>query len=135
MISLERELMFAKLATLLGGVTLLLSGIGLYGLLAYAVTRRTAEIGVRMALGAEKGQVRWMILRQSFVLVAVGLALGVPGAAYASRFVESLLFGLTAANPRVLVVASLVMVGGWMRGRLRPGASCVAHRSPDGAAR
>ena len=109
-ISLERELMLAKLATLLGGVTLLLSGIGLYGLLAYAVTRRTPEIGVRMALGAEKGQVRWMILRQSFLLVAIGLALGIPGAAYSSRFVESLLFGLTAADPKVLIVASVVMV-------------------------
>ncbi len=110
LISLERELMFAKLATVLGAVTLLLSGIGLYGLMAYAVTRRTAEIGVRMALGAEKGQVRWMILRQSFLLIAVGLALGIPGARYSSRFVESLLFGLTAADPTVLVVAALVML-------------------------
>ena len=108
--SLERERLFARLATLLGAVTLLLSGIGLYGLLAYAVTRRTPEIGVRMALGAEKGQVRWLILRQSFALVAAGLLLGVPGAAFSSKFVESLLFGLTAADPRVLMASSLVMI-------------------------
>jgi predicted permease len=108
--SLERERLFAQLAILLGTVTLVLSGIGLYGLLAYAVTRRTPEIGVRMALGAERGQVRWMILRQSLVLVAAGLALGIPGAAAASSLVESLLFGLNGKDPKVLVCASLIML-------------------------
>ena len=107
--SLEQERLFAKLALLLGSVTLALSGIGLYGLLAYAVTRRTPEIGVRMALGAERGQVRWMILRQSLVLVGVGLLLGIPAAIWSSRLIESLLFGLSARDPKVFATAAAVM--------------------------
>jgi predicted permease len=108
--SLEQERLFANLATLLGTATLVLCGIGLYGLLAYAVTRRTAEIGVRIALGAERWQVRWMILRQSFLLVAAGLALGIPGSVASGSWIESLLFGLSPSDPRAIAAAALVMV-------------------------
>jgi predicted permease len=108
--SLRRERLFATLAMLLGSVTLLLAAIGLYGLLAYAVARRTPEIGVRMALGAGRGTVRWMILRQSLALVITGLALGVPLAIAGSRFVESMLFGLTPTNPLAIAVAATVML-------------------------
>jgi predicted permease len=108
--SLEQERLFAQLAVLLGSVTLTLSGIGLYGLLAYAVTRRTPEIGVRMALGAERAQVRWMVLSQSLALVATGLVLGIPAAAVSSRLVESLLFDLSPRHPLVFTAASVVMV-------------------------
>ena len=108
--SLAQERLFAKLAVLLGAVTLALSGIGLYGLLAYAVTRRTPEIGVRIALGAERRQVRWMIMRQSVILVVCGLALGIPGAAASARFVESLLFGLSPYDPRAIAAAALIML-------------------------
>ena len=108
--SLEQERLFAQLAVLLGAVTVALSGIGLYGLLAYAVTRRTPEIGVRMALGAERGQVRWMVMRQSLLLVAIGLVLGIPAAALSSKVVESVLFGLSPRDPVVFTAASMVMV-------------------------
>lgn len=108
--SLAQERLFANLAILLGAVTLALSGIGLYGLLAYAVTRRTPEIGVRIALGAGRREVRWMILRQSLVLVGLGLALGIPAAAAAARFVDSLLFGLSPCDPRALAAAALLMI-------------------------
>jgi predicted permease len=108
--SLARERLFANLALLLGAVTLALSGIGLYGLLAYAVTRRTPEIGVRIALGAETSQVRWMILRQSLVLVVAGLALGVPAAYASAGFVESLLFGLSPYDPRALAAGIAIML-------------------------
>jgi predicted permease len=107
--SLTEERLFAGLATLLGAVTLLLSGIGVYGLLAYAVTRRTQEIGVRMALGAARGSVRWMILRQSLVLAGIGLGLGIPAAMYGTRVVESMLFGLTPRDPVTIAAAALVM--------------------------
>jgi hypothetical protein len=108
--SVQRELLFAKLAAALGGVTLALSAIGLYGLLAYAVTRRTQEIGLRMALGAERATVRWMILRQSLMLVLAGLALGIPGALAGNRLIESMLFGLTPADPGAIAAATGVML-------------------------
>ena len=110
LLSLEQERLFAQLAILLGSVTLALSGIGLYGLLAYAVTRRTPEIGVRMALGAERREVRWMMLRQSLTLIAIGLLVGIPSAAASSRLVESLLFNLHPRDPFVLSAASVVML-------------------------
>ena len=78
-LSLQRERLFAPAWTLLGGVALLLAMIGLYGLLAYSVTRRTPELGLRMALGADRSSVRWMVLKQSLVLVATGLLIGIPG--------------------------------------------------------
>ena len=79
-LSLRRERLFAQLATLLGGVTLLLATVGLYGLLAYSVTRRMPELGLRMALGASRGTVRWMVMKQSLVLVGAGLVIGIPAA-------------------------------------------------------
>ena len=108
--SLRRERLLARLALILGGVALALSAIGLYGLLAYAVTRRTPEIGVRIALGAERGTVRWMVLRQSLVLVSAGLAIGIPAAAASARFLESMLFELQPREPRVFAAAALVMM-------------------------
>jgi macrolide transport system ATP-binding/permease protein len=108
--SLARETLFAKLALLLGGITLALAGIGLYGVLAYSVTRRTAEIGVRMALGALSGQVRWMVIRQSLVLVGIGIVLGIPAARMTSSYLESLLFGLSPYDPRALGIAAIVLL-------------------------
>jgi predicted permease len=108
--SLAQERLFANLAVLLGLVTLALSGIGLYGLLAYAVTRRTPEIGMRIALGAERHQVRWMMLRQSLVLVIAGLALGVPGALASSSIISTMLVGLSPRDPRAIAAAAIVML-------------------------
>ena len=108
--SLRRERLFARLATLLGAVTLLLSGIGLYALLAYAVTRRTQEIGVRMALGAERSSVRWMIVKQSLVLVGLGLLLGIPAALMGTKLVESMLFELTPRDPATIAGAAAAMI-------------------------
>ena len=105
-LSLRRERLFAQLATLLGGVTMLLATIGLYGLLAYRVNRRTSEIGLRMALGAGRPVVRWMILKQSLVLVGVGLALGIPAALGGNHFVESLLFEVSPTNPLAIGAAA-----------------------------
>jgi predicted permease len=108
--SLERERLFAQLSSLLGAAALLLSAIGLYGLLAYAVSRRTAEIGVRMALGAERTAVGWMIMRQALVLVGAGLVLGAAGARAGTRVIESLLFGLAPTHPAAIGAAALCML-------------------------
>jgi predicted permease len=108
--SLRQERLFARLATLLGGVALLLSAIGLYGLLAYNVTRRTAEIGVRMALGAPRARVLWMVLRQSLLLAALGLAAGVPLALTGTQILSSMLFGLAPRDPATMATAALAMM-------------------------
>ena len=108
--SLRRERLFARLATLLGGITLGLCAIGLYGLLIASVSRRIPEIGVRMALGAERWDVRWMVLRQSLMLVLAGLAVGVPAALMSTSMLESLLFGLGQRDPRVLGGAAAVLI-------------------------
>jgi predicted permease len=110
-VSLRRERLFARLATLLGGVTLLLAMIGLYGSLTYSVTRRTPELGLRMALGADRSSVRRMVLKQSLALVATGLAIGIPAAIGGSRFVSSLLFNISPTSPLALVVAAGIMLG------------------------
>jgi predicted permease len=107
--SLAQERLFARLALLLGCVTLVLSAVGVYGLLAYAVTQRTPEIGVRMALGAERRQVRWLVLRESLLLVGAGLLLGVPAALWASGTLQTLLFGLEATDPRAIAAAAGIM--------------------------
>ena len=107
--SLTEEHLFARLATLLGAVTLLLSGIGVYGLLAYSVARRTQEIGVRMALGAERSAVGWMVLKQSLVLAGAGMALGLPAAIFGTRVVQSMLYGLTARDPMTMGSAAIIM--------------------------
>jgi predicted permease len=108
--SLAQERLFARLSVLLGAVALALSGIGVYGLLAYTVTRRTPEIGVRMALGAERRQMAWMVVRQSVTLVLAGLTLGIPASLYTGRYVESLLFGLQPTDPRAVALAAAVLL-------------------------
>ncbi len=133
--SLTQERLFAGLAILLGGITLALSGIGLYGLLAYGVTRRTPEIGIRIALGAERGQVRWMVLKQSLVLVACGLALGVPAAWASTSIVESLLFGHDAEGSARLCGRRHDDGDRRTRRGLHPGPPRVADRSGDGSSR
>ena len=93
------------MATLAGGfgaLALTLACIGLYGLLAYSVVQRTKEIGIRMALGAQRTRVVTLVLQRGARLVAIGIAVGLPAAWAASRWVKTLLFGLTPADPVAL---------------------------------
>ncbi|MGH9908173.1 MAG: FtsX-like permease family protein [Pyrinomonadaceae bacterium] len=103
------EKLLAKISSFFGLVALLLAAIGLYGVMAYAVARRTKEIGIRMALGAKPVSVRWMVMRETLVLVLIGVLIGVPGALAATRFISSLLFGLTPTSPITVSVAILLM--------------------------
>ena len=107
----SQERVFAKAYALFGGLALLVASIGLFGLMSYNVTRRTTEIGIRMALGAERQTVLQMVMRESLVLVAVGVVIGIAAALGAGRFVESLLFGLTPRDVTTNGVAIAVMVG------------------------
>jgi predicted permease len=108
--SFVQERLVASLTSLFGVLALLLAAIGLYGLMAYTVTRRTNEIGIRMALGAQRGNVLGMVLEETFVLVAIGLAIGVPASVVASRLISSELYGLTPGDPLTLATATLIMI-------------------------
>jgi predicted permease len=99
--------LFAKLAVFFGALAALLVAVGLYGTLAYRVNRRTLEIGVRMALGAARPQVLWMIVRESLVLVAAGLAVGLPLAWFAAKLMDSMLFKLSARDPISFAAAAV----------------------------
>jgi putative ABC transport system permease protein len=91
------------------GAALLLATIGIYGVMAYSVTQRTGEIGVRMALGAQSRDVLWMIVRQGALLIAIGIAGGLVGAFVLTRFIASMLYGVGAADPLTLGAASLTL--------------------------
>ena len=104
------ERMVATLSAWLGILGVALACIGLYGLMAYRVILRTSEIGVRMALGARRRDVLWMILRQDLAVVFAGVVLGLPLALAAAGLTRSLLFGLTATDPSTLAVATIAMI-------------------------
>lgn len=108
--SVSRERLFARLATWLGGVALLLSAIGLYALLAYTVTLRTGEIGIRMALGADRNSVRWLIVRQSLVVAGSGLLLGIAASAAGTNLLKSLLFNVEPRDTATLAVAATLIL-------------------------
>ncbi len=108
--SLGMERLFAALVGSFGLTAALLAAIGLYGVMAYAVSRRTAEIGLRLALGARAGSVQWMVLRDSLRMVVVGMAIGIPAAFALSRLVRSLLFGVSPGDPGTYVASGLLML-------------------------
>src|SRR5262249_9709765 len=107
----QMEKMFAQIYALFGGLALLLASIGLFGGMSYNVSRRTNEIGIRMALGAQRGDVLGMVMRESMLLVGVGVAIGLAAAIGASRFVAALLFGLAPRDPGTILAATAVMIG------------------------
>ena len=108
--SLSEERLLATLSSGFGLLGLLLSCLGLYGILSYAVACRTHEIGIRMALGAERRDVLWLALRDALRLVLVGVALGIPAALAAARLIPSQLFGISAADPVAIGLATLAML-------------------------
>ena len=108
---LSQERLYAVAYTAFGGLATLLAAIGLFGLASYTVTRRTNEIGIRMALGAPSTGIAWMVLRESLVLVAAGVAAGIGTVLLAGRFVASLIHGLAPTDPVTIVQAIVVLAG------------------------
>jgi predicted permease len=106
---LRQDRMFATLAGFFALLALALGAIGIYGIVAYRVAHRTAEIGVRMALGAQKSDVLWLVMRETLILLAAGAAIGVPAALAAARLVKSLLFGLGPWDPPTIACAIVVL--------------------------
>jgi len=108
--TMNQEILFANLCTGFAILALVIACVGLYGTMAYTVARRTGEIGIRMALGAQRGAVVWMVLREVFVLATAGLALSVPTALGASKLVESFLFGVKPNDPWALMMAVAILL-------------------------
>lgn len=120
----DRFLTFLSLC--FGLLAALLAAIGLYGVMAYTVTRRTREIGIRMALGASGGNVSWMILREVGLLALAGLVIGLPLAYAGGRLTEALLFGVKASDPLVYIAASLLLAGVTLIGGYLPARRAAA---------
>ena len=121
--SVAKEALFARLSTLLGSIALLLAAVGLYGTMSYVVVRRTAEIGIRMALGAERRTIMRMVLRDTLGVVLAGAAIGIPAALIASRawrdVLDQILFGLQPNDPFISVSAAAILmvvafIAGWL---------------------
>jgi predicted permease len=109
--SLTQERVLAILSGTFGIAALLLVCLGLYGVISQWAAQRTREVGVRLALGATSGNVRWMVLREAFTIVLAGIAVGMPVAVATSQLLKGLLFGLTPLDPATLLAASTALVG------------------------
>lgn len=108
--SITGQRVVAQLSTFFGLLAVFLSAIGIYGLMSYVVSRRTNEIGIRMALGAERMHVRWLVMREILVLVAIGIAIGVPAVLFSGKLMVHLLYGLTGNDAVNLLAAIGVML-------------------------
>ncbi len=108
--SLGTERMFAALVTMFGAIALILAAIGVYGVMAFSVSRRTPEIGIRMALGARRGDVQWLVLRQSLTLALVGIVVGIPASLALTGAAGKLLFGVKPNDPASFAAALILMI-------------------------
>jgi len=107
---LVEERVTALLSVFFAALALLLASIGLYGLMSYTVTRRTREIGIRAAVGAQRQNVLWLVLRETLALALLGIAVGIPTALVASRLIASMLFGLSPSDLPTIVTVSLLLL-------------------------
>jgi macrolide transport system ATP-binding/permease protein len=127
--TISEEKTFAELCTCFGALALIMACVGLYGTMAYAVSRRTSEIGIRMALGAERRRIIWMVLRQVLLLGAAGVVIGLTAVWETTRYLKSFLFGLQPNDPitlgaAVAILAACAIVAGyapaWRASRIDP---------------
>ena len=109
--TLSRRKFTTLLLTLFALTALTLAMVGIYGVIAYSVVQRTREIGVRIALGAQRLDVLWMVLRQAVVMGIAGVAIGTLGSFYATRALDSLVFGITPRDPATFSAVALLLLG------------------------
>jgi ABC-type antimicrobial peptide transport system permease subunit len=118
--SINQEIIFAELCSGFAILALVIACVGLYGTVSYNVARRTGEIGIRMALGAQRGNVVRMVLREVLVLAAAGLAIGMATALGTSKFVASFLYGMKPNDPPALVTAVAILLAATVLGGYAP---------------
>ncbi|MGD0631355.1 MAG: ABC transporter permease [Terracidiphilus sp.] len=116
------EALISRLSAVFSALAVLLAGIGLYGVMSYSVVRRTNEIGIRIALGAQNSTVLWMVMRESLVLLGIGLVVGLPLSLGGLRLLQSQLFELSASDPltlsvSVLIIAAVTVLAAWLPAR------------------
>jgi putative ABC transport system permease protein len=122
--STQRENFNTLLLTVFAAIALLLAAIGIYGLMSYSVEQRTQEIGIRMALGADRGVMMRQVLKQGMVLAAIGIAIGIAAAYELTRFLGALLFGVKSTDPWIYGAVGAILAGVSMIAVLVP-----AHRA------
>jgi ABC-type antimicrobial peptide transport system permease subunit len=108
--SIAQERLFASLGTALASLAVLLACIGLYGLLAYSVTRRRSELGIRLALGATPSNVAWPILREAIWLAVIGITLGLPIVLVLARMTQSLIYGVAPRDPVTMFASAIALI-------------------------
>jgi predicted permease len=108
--SITNQRLVAQLSTFFGVLAVFLSCIGIYGVMSYVVTRRTNEIGIRMALGAGRSNMLWLVLREILTLVSIGVVIGVPATLAGDRLVSNMLFGLKPTDPATLIGATVILL-------------------------
>jgi len=108
--TIGQEITFARLCTAFGALALLIACVGLYGTMSYNVARRTSEIGIRMALGAQRRRVVWMVLREVLALMVAGLGISVPIAYSAAKLIESFLYGMKPGDPAAMTAAVAILL-------------------------
>jgi predicted permease len=112
--TISQERTFAMLGSCFAGLAVIIACVGLYGMMAYRVARRTNEIGIRMALGAERGRIIWMVMREVLFIAAAGVGIGVPAALAMSQFVKAYLFQMKPNGPLAIGAAATAMLAAAM---------------------
>ena len=108
--SVAQPRFYTLMLAIFAGTALMLAAVGIYGLMAYSVSRRTHEIGIRMALGAETTRILRLVVGQGLVLITTGVVIGLAGAVALTRLMTGLLFGVSATDPAVFVIISLTLI-------------------------
>jgi len=120
--SIATQSLIARLSTFFGILAVFLASIGIYGLMSYSVARRTNEIGIRLALGAQTGTLLWMVLRETLTLLAIGLAVGVPITLASTSIIKSQLYELSPLDPiaiasAIVIIAAMTVLAAWLPAR------------------
>ena len=107
---MTNQRLVAQLSAFFGLLAVFLSCIGIYGLMSYVVNRRTNEIGIRMALGAARSNVRWLVMREILLLVSIGIAIGIPMTLLGTHLIQNMLYGLHGTDPLSLIASVILLL-------------------------